>query len=230
MIEIIKNIFEISGFKSQETSSFILFFFEDKTSYWIVKEVETLDFLEEQDELFDSAKKIAEHDPVFDKNASLLLIQKVSSDTNLNDFKKEILEIEEDPYQFKKQVLIYSESVKDELDEQLLNYGFTELLVNQNTFKQYKENYPESTWHTLLYRIAQKLPFVPINIEKNKNLSSLFKTNQTAIVAKGFDEINTKITNGFETKLADDIKSMDSETVFNLLLTDEEKVDGIENK
>ena len=74
MIDIIKNIFTQSGFKFQKSDNFYLFSFEKKISYWIVKECESLDFLKTQDELFNAAKLLTEHDPAFDKNASLLLL------------------------------------------------------------------------------------------------------------------------------------------------------------
>lgn len=230
MIEIIKNIFQESGFTGVEANFFTLFNYNDKTSYWIVKETETLDFLDKQDELFIEAKRNAKNNPAFDKNASLLLLYKVSDDSELTEFKKQVMEIEEDPYQFKKQVLIYNESAKDELDNQMFYYGFNELLSNQETFKEYKDNYLESTWQALLYRTAQKLPFVEIIVEQNKNLASLFQSNRTAITNKKLDDIQSKITEAFKELSADDIKGMDSDTIFDLLLTEEEKIDGTENK
>lgn len=230
MIEIVKNIFQKEGFIGVEANSFTLFSYSDKTSYWIVKEAETLDFLDKQDNIFIKAKELAKNNPKFDKNASLLLLYKIEEGANLKVIKKQILEIEEDPYQFKKQVLIYSELAKKALDSQLSKFSFCKLLSSQETFRDYKDNYTESSWQALLFRIAQKLPFIEIEVEKNKNLSSLFQRNQTALTNKGFDDINKKIEEAFNRISVSDIKNMDSDVVFDLLLTEEEKENGIEDK
>lgn len=230
MIEIVNNIFQEAGFTGVEANSFTLFSYSDKTSYWIVMESDTLNFLNVQDELFIEAKALVENNPAFDKNASLLLLYKIPDDTELTEFKKQIIEIEEDPYQLKKQVLVYSESAKDELDTQLLLYGLNELFSNQGIFKEYKDKYSESSWQALLYRIVQKLPFIDIKVDQNKNLASLFQSNLSAIKTKKMDEFHNQVTEAFEKLSDDDIKGMNSNAVLDLLLTEEEKEDGTENK
>lgn len=230
MIDIIKNIFQESEFIEQESDSFTLFSYSDKTSYWLVVEDDTFNFLTKQDELFKEAKILADNVPEFDKNTSLLLLCKIPDGSEIKEFKKQIMEIEEDPYQFKKQVLVYNNAAKDELDTQLMIESFSDLLSSPNTFKEYKDSYTESSWQALLFRTAQKLPFIKINVAKNKNLSSLFQNNQSALQSKSLDVFHNHITNAFEDKLATDIKDMNPEDVLNLLLTEEEKADGTENK
>ncbi len=230
MIEIIKEIFKEAGFTGIENKSFTVFSYDDKTSFWIVIETNSLDFLHQQDELFIEAKEGVQNVPSFDKNASLLLLHKIPDDADFTEYKKQIIEIEEDPYHFKKQVLLYNETAKDELETQLLLDGFKETLSNQDTFKKYKEEYSELSWQALLYRTAQKLPFIEIIVEKNKNLASLFQSNQSAIKSKNLEDFHNHFTDAFNNKSADDIKGMSPDAVLDLLLTEDEKSYGTENK
>ena len=88
MIDLIKDIFQTADFEVLDADSFILFSLKERTSYWIVKETETLDFLKEQDDLFLKAKERSERNPAFDKNASLILLHKVADDADLKEIKK----------------------------------------------------------------------------------------------------------------------------------------------
>lgn len=230
MIDLIKDIFQTADFEVFDAGSFFLFTLKDRTSFWLVKELDSLDFIKDQDELFIEARKAASNNPVFDKNVSLLLLNKVTDDVDLKEIKKQTLEIEEDPYQFKKQVLFYTDTSYEELSVQLLLSDFKNLLSSQKIFKDYKDDYNVFSWQALLYRIAQKLPFIEITVEQNKDLTSLFDENATIVKRKGLDEINNRVNYVFTEKTASEIKELSADDVFDLLLTEEEKGNWNENK
>lgn len=230
MIDLIKDIFQTADFEVFDAGSFFLFTLKDRTSFWLVKELDSLDFIKDQDELFIEARKAASNNPVFDKNVSLLLLNKVTDDVDLKEIKKQTLEIEEDPYQFKKQVLFYTDSSCEELSAQLLHDDFKNLLSSQENFKNYKDNYNVFSWQALLYRIAQKLPFIEVEVEQNKDLSSLILVNETSVNEKGLKEINDRVNDVFADKTVAEIKELSADEVFDFLLTEEEKSNGTENK
>ncbi|NME66581.1 ABC-three component system middle component 1 [Flammeovirga aprica] len=225
MINIINDLFQEAGFNKLQSNSFSLFRYNDKTSFWLVVEADTLELLTQQDELFEAAKKIVDNDSKFDKNSSLLLIYKIPDDTEIKKFKKQIIEIEEDPYQFKKHVLIYSESQKELLKEKLVERSFDDLLLDQKNFNEYKEKFNESNWQTLLYRITQKLPFIKINTVQEKEISSLPETISSKVNQKQLNDINKVMEENFFSRSIDDIKGMNSNDVFKLLLNNDASQD-----
>lgn len=50
---------------------------------------------------------------------------------------------------------------------------FRESITTPSTFAEYKSNYLEGGWQSLLYRIAIKLPFIAVNSSGNSDLASL---------------------------------------------------------
>lgn len=229
MNKILSDIFKKDEFEKNETDSFVLFSLRNKTSYWIVKEINSLDFIQQQDELFLEAKKVVGNNPNFDKNASLLLLYKVDDTIDIVQLKEEILNIEEDPYQFKKQVLFYTEDSKEELSNELLQDSIETILSKQTIFEEYKNEFDLFSWKALLYRIAHKVPFVHLKIEENKDLASLFVDNKNVVKKAGLGNLDDMISDSFPMSI-DAIGKMKPEDVFELLLTDEEKKDELEDK
>lgn len=220
MNKIIEKIFNESGFKKHcIKTAFNVYSRINETAYWVVIEKDNLDISKEQNQIFNSSKKIVKNIPNFDKNVSLLLLYKHSE--NIKELDSKILEIEEDPYQFKKQVLVYNEEIKNELQNKLKDSDLISLISNQENFEEYKKNHKNETWLSLLYRIAQKLPFIEIQVEKNKNLSSLFKDNEKVLADKNLSSLNNEILESFNDVL--DIKDMDNDSFIDRLLNETEK-------
>ena len=146
----------------------------DKKYYWLVVEQnDVAKVLELQDDWFDECKENIDSKE-FDKNTSLLIL----SNKDKNEIKKqEILLVEEDPFQFKKYVLLLTSDILRQFLEKTENgkpERILDLMVNERVFNDYKSNYSEPSWRHLLYHLAHKLPFLKIKVEVNQDLNNLF--------------------------------------------------------
>lgn len=111
MKEIINNLFNYHNFEKIDIGKDNLFFKDIHGNiryYWLIIEVEIFDselILAFQDVWFEECKKKIK-DKDFDKNTSLLIIYKREE---IDIVKKHVFKIEEDPFQFKKYVLTYTD-------------------------------------------------------------------------------------------------------------------------
>lgn len=131
MITIINNLFSQLGLFNSELERGSLFSFEDtnKKSYWLIIETDNMNtIIENQSQYFEEAKKIINNE-WFDKNVNLLVLHKVESFENIQDL---ILEIEEDPYLFKKQIILYKDTELENLNQAIE--------VEESTIKDFIEN------------------------------------------------------------------------------------------
>ncbi|MBG9716491.1 ABC-three component system middle component 1 [Bacillus cereus] len=126
-----------------------------------------------------------------DKNLSLLLLLKVNS----LEFSKErnsfINDMEEDPYDFKKYVLVYTQEQVDYLKMNVVNYGggyidyLNERLLDSQRFNEFKRgNLSEETKeYELVTNLFIKLPFLNMK-HKIHDLSNLSKEIEKSIAEK----------------------------------------------
>jgi len=223
MIELIKKIFEYHRFESSEA---LLFDFgilysqmkeEGKKYYWLISEQENLEvIITNQNMWFEKCKeKIADSD--FDKNTSLLILTKKLGNT---DQKSKILKIEENPYQFKKLVLTYTDETLQELLEKTENDTVSrllKLLVDESTFKSYKQTYDIDSWQNLIYHIAQKLPFLKIDIQINQTLKNLFKKGEENLSKAGFLDFANEIEDKFNDNIISSLESINEDDLLKIL-------------
>ena len=109
MKTIINSIFSQLGLINTELEIGSFYSFDDinKISYWLIIETDNLiNVIENQVNYFEEAKKIINNE-WFDKNVNLLILHRVE---NFENFQSLVLEIEEDPYLFKKQIVLYNDS------------------------------------------------------------------------------------------------------------------------
>ena len=222
MKKIIDNLLSHHEFIKVDFDFGDLFYKEVESSiryYWLIVEVENLDgnqILINQDIWFDKCKDFIK-DIDFDKNTSLLIISKRE---NSEIERQSIFKIEEDPFQFKKYVLTYTDDsllnlkskIEEDNSEQLLN-----LLVDESIFNEYKVSHQDYSWHNLLYNIAHKLPFLKINVAINQDLENLFTKSNDEIVKRNLTDFFDSFNEFFTEEILENIDKMNEDEVIELL-------------
>ena len=213
MIDIIDRILVHHGFKLDDnTISFGKFYTlserDDCSYYWLVVNVDNIgEVLENQDQWFEECKEKLLF-PDFNKNTSLLVLNQYQED--FEEWRKKVYTVEQDPYQFKKYVLRYTDEIVSELKENSSD-GNTEelikLMTNEDVFSSYKDSHKlgEYSWYDLLFGIANKLPFLNLGINKANNLASLFDDTKIELENRNllddFNDIEDKFTDEVLVKL-----------------------------
>lgn len=225
MKTIVNDIFQKHGFIVQQLAEGNLYSFpleREKTSFWLVIENDDLEILDRQNEYFRACKEAIDSNDI-DKNTSLLILVKVAETIKFKELKEKILSIEEDPYQFKKLVLFYSENeleaLKYEIDDALeepLSFIEQNIIASEN-FSTYKTNPTQFSWQSLIYRITHKIPFIKINVEQDNNLQSLFDTNYKILTQKGFAEFDDIMNSSLLSLTPEDFQNISSEEILERL-------------
>jgi len=128
-------------------------------------------------EHFDAIKGLDEgYEPQMDKNLSMLICVKRSSLNNNSTLNKQIFDIEEDPYFFKKYVLTYTESQEELIlrnvkDTSVMTYLHT-ILNSEDAFQTHKKFPYHETEYNLVSKLFIKLPILNLTI-RNEELPSL---------------------------------------------------------
>lgn len=193
METIINSLFVESDFKKIDLDFGSLFLRnKDKRSYWIVVDKSQINKLDNvQADFFEDAKAVVESE-WFDKNVYLLILWEVDS------FSKKIIEeiqrIEENPYLFKKQVLLFKKEEAKNLNEQIGKLSELEFikenLLKNSVFEKHKENLDNNEWESLLFRIVTKLPFINLIPKETRNLESLTNKNYDRIQRMKMSDLN----------------------------------------
>lgn len=225
MKTIVNDIFQKHGFIVQQLKEGNLYSFpleREKTSFWLVIENDDLEILDRQNEYFRACKEAIDSNDI-DKNTSLLILAKVAETIKFKELKEKILSIEEDPYQFKKLVLFYSENeleaLKFEIDEVLeepLTFIEQNIIASEN-FSTYKTNPTQFSWQSLIYRITHKIPFIKINVDKDNNLQSLFDTNYNILNQKGLADFDDLINSSLLSLTTEDFQNISPEEILKRL-------------
>jgi len=105
--------------------------------------------------------------PAFAKNTDLIIIFRIDRLSNYKQFEKNIFDIEENAYYFKKYVLYYS----SEENQLITGKSFNDLkavLSDHEEFSSYKSEPSKPSLYNMAARIFIKLPFLEMpNIEKD---------------------------------------------------------------
>ncbi|WP_045282494.1 ABC-three component system middle component 1 [Shewanella algae] len=123
--------------------------------------------------------------PSFEKNCTLLICHKESC---IN--RETILKIEEDPYNFKKNVITYSEEEENLFTDYVNNRNIIELskeainnIVNENGgeyFTHFKNNQSTKNHYTFVLKLAIKIPFLTYQ-HQTQELSNLLNDIETSL-------------------------------------------------
>ncbi|MDO7440339.1 ABC-three component system middle component 1 [Acinetobacter baumannii] len=192
MISIVNHILICNGYKNIELAQFL-----EGYSCFLFKPIDNKDeffvTIESHNQSDDDAKNILENkadelfdlifysnivSPFFKKNCTLILCQEYSKIE-----RSTIFQIEEDPYNFKKNVIIYSEnelnSLKDYLSKdnniRLTNEKINQIINSNNgaDFLNFKYNQEKTdNYYSLIIKIILKLPFITY-IPQEQDLENL---------------------------------------------------------
>ncbi len=138
--------------------------------FWIIVNAVNAFKLEDQETIAGKAKTIFAQYKEAEKNTSLLVLLQVEqiSEGILDD----IVEIENDPFYFKKYVLAYTKSSKEAIKQYSIK-NFSSILMQPRNFQALKNEAEVSDPYHLLYSIAHKLPFLMTDVQvQDTSLSS----------------------------------------------------------
>ena len=160
--DIIINEFALCGYKTITDIEDHLFIYSTSgIDYWLISQKP--DDFNKQKELFDRIIKQSVEMKFVEKNLSLLLLVNMDDATNESI---DTIMIENEKSYFKKYVLKYNqESVSGVIHILKENKAksIAELILEPQYFDQLRSDIGQLTPITLLYSIAHKLPFIPIN-------------------------------------------------------------------
>lgn len=209
MIKILKSIMVSNGLVvvdvdvDSEISDFYLYrgSSSQREEYFLVLELtdtsnETLrNFLDEKaQEIFEDIQKSGKVEIFFEKNCTMLIcINSEKLDPEL------VLALEEDPYNFKKNVIIYSDSELAELDKYLVSRpmeAFTGDMINDvlnandgRDFLAFKYQRGRNVLYDLVIRVILKLPFLVYKPREQK-LENLSEKIDEAISDDNYEIFN----------------------------------------
>jgi hypothetical protein len=224
MVTIINNLLHQIGLANRELNIGVLHFFEDenKYSYWLVTETDNLEeIIEKQSEYFSLAKEVANNE-WFDKNVCMIILHKVESFDNIQNL---VIEIEENPYLFKKQIILYKNTEVEKLNQTINSQEITikdfieNKILDEETFKIHKKNINNNDYESLLYRLAHKIPFIKLCIIQENGLEALTVNNRQKIETGSFGELNNFIDQNIFNRSVESIDEMSPNIIYDFLLS-----------
>ena len=223
MTTIINDLFSQLGLLNNPLEIGSLYTFDDinKKNYWLIIETDNLNnVIENQSNYFEQAKNRINNE-WFDKNVNLLVLHKVE---NFDNIQSSVLNIEEDPYLFKKQIILYKDTERENLnraieaEENTIKDFIENKILDEAIFKIHKENINNNDYESLLYRLAHKIPFIKLNIIQENGVEALTDNNTQKIEFGSYGQLNRFIEQNLFHRNMESIDEMESDTIYDLLL------------
>jgi glutamyl/glutaminyl-tRNA synthetase len=223
MTTIINDLFSQLGLLNNPLEIGSLYTFDDinKKTYWLIIETDNLNnVIENQSNYFEQAKNRINNE-WFDKNVNLLVLHKVE---NFDNIQSSVLNIEEDPYLFKKQIILYKDTERENLnraieaEENTIKDFIENKILDEAIFKIHKENINNNDYESLLYRLAHKIPFIKLNIIQENGVEALTDNNTQKIESGSYGQLNRFIEQNLFHRNMESIDEMESDTIYDLLL------------
>ena len=171
----IEQLFTESNYKKVTISELDIFLHQKYSDYWIIMDSF---HLEDQSELFDRLIPLQKKFIDIEKNTSILVLNEIKSTETIN--LSQCIEMENDSLYFKKNVLSYTQENFKKLLLFIKGKNFSDILFDENFFEQLEMNISPMNEYTLAYSIAQKLPFLKMNVkQKNYECESFFEQLNT---------------------------------------------------
>lgn len=219
MINLISKIFEEAGLEEKGNADFKIYGLREQQNYWVIVQYEddVANVVDQQIELFVKAKEIVQHS-AFDKNANLLVLNKIKTISNIKT--DILLQIEENPYHFKKSILYYTEEEFKNLSDAIGNLPtlstIESMILTEKIFEQHKLYFDANNVESLVYRMAIKIPFIKMNITQTNNLKSLEEINTNSLENNQFNDL---LVQSFLTLSDEDFSTVTTEAIINKLKT-----------
>jgi len=229
MIELITRLFEGSGFARKDSDFGHLFnsVESQRKDFWGVVEPDDVStFLDGQSRLLEQCSDVIS-DPTLLKNLSMIILWETDGTVPFNELKRNAMRVEEDSFFFKKYVLYFARSEREELvakfeGQDALTF-LQENLTSTDFFQEYKEHSFSFSWQSLAYRIAVKLPFLSIVPEDNATLTSLEdKKNEKLSAHRQSEKLTCLEEIFFELMKRDKFNGVDAVTLLKKLSEPEE--------
>ena len=223
MTTIINDLFSQLGLLNNPLEIGSLYTFDDinKKNYWLIIETDNLNnVIENQSNYFEQAKNRINNE-WFDKNVNLLVLHKVE---NFDNIQSSVLNIEEDPYLFKKQIILYKDTERENLnraieaEENTIKDFIENKILDEAIFKIHKENINNNDYESLLYRLAHKIPFIKLNIIQENGVEALTDNNTQKIESGSYGQLIRFIEQNLFHRNMESIDEMESDTIYDLLL------------
>lgn len=236
MKTIVTNLLANKGFRLRECDNFLIAEYSQAPNhftsvFYIICSRDSFsanEIIEQQAAWFDSAKKTVGNKS-FDKNVTLIVLAPAADYQTIKRARIQTLKVEEDPYHFKKQVLLYTPKEIANFQHNVQELSQLESIIsNEQNFAEYRKSYTEETYLRLIYRMAQKLPFIEMQIQSESGLESLEKTICDRIQKEMLSSFNNQVTDillALESKAQ---KEITAAAIFDLLK--EKKGIGGENE
>ena len=175
--------------KSSQEYNFIVLKHKTYNDFWVLSSEFDINERQKQISTFYENHVCSKY-PSALKNTSLLYVRKQDA-VVLDKEDKCIIEIENNPYHFKKYVLAYTDVVFDAFVHTFKatdnGFSISKELMEKDNFEKLKEERSFGQYH-LLYSIAHKLPFAVVDVVQKKFDSGMptFSEEEKAIV-ESFD-------------------------------------------
>lgn len=208
MNKFITKLFDQFNYKLIDEADDISFIkHKDYADFWIIVNAVNAFKLEDQETIAGKAKAtIFDQHKEAEKNTSLLVLLEVEQISE--GILDTIIEIENDPFYFKKYVLAYTTKSSKETIEKFSPENFSSILMQPQNFQALKDEAEVSDPYHLLYSIAHKLPFLMTDVKMQdasllsnqytprEDLQDAFNWMQS--IDFGVEDFTTEVLNKFE--------------------------------
>lgn len=198
IIDFLKECFIAYGYNLCYDCSnlkFIVMKHDEYNDFWILTEDFNIN-KRQKDISLEFERSVCSKIPVARKNVSLLYVKRQDA-VNILKEDRDIIEMENNPYHFKKYVLVYTDSSFNDLKVMYGNIykgmSFSKIVIQKNCFNELKREDSFGAFH-LLYSIAHKLPFVVMDVSPKNFVAGIpsFSDEEKQLLKsiEDFDEHN----------------------------------------
>lgn len=169
---IINNIFDESGFEnnenyySKDNNQFYLTLHLNETEFSSIENKNSIEEIQAYKELLENFNELVQigTSTSIEKNTSLLIFVKCQNINALEEYKQQILLLEEDQYFFKKYVILYTDGAIRNINTNAILPDLETKLGRNENFNNYSKNgfIPELEEYLFVLQLYIKIPFISL--------------------------------------------------------------------